>query len=415
MVREMKHTEIGDIPADWELQTFEETFSVLSNNTLSRDNLNTRGGAVMNIHYGDILTKFSEVLDCSEEEIPFVNDIALLTASTRLLKDGDIVIADTAEDETVGKVTEVQNLGDGKIVAGLHTIPCRVKKGNFAPGWLGYYMNSHMYHDQIIPFITGIKVSSISKNAIAETMIVVPPLEEQQAIVGAMRDIDTLLKTNIKQVNKKISVKNGLCQQLLTGISRLPEYKDSKWVCKKIGDLGVLNKNGINPLQHENELFWEYSMPAYDENMEPYRVSGRSMNSMRFSIMAPVLLFNKLNVRQKRVWFVEKCDEQSICSTEFLPFVSNKVDLYFLREVLLTDKVTYDFENMSTGTSNSQKRISPDAFLDYEIMIPVKKEEQEEIAAILRDVNDEIKATFKNIDKYTKIKHGMISLFLYSC
>lgn len=128
MVRETKHTEIGDIPADWEIQTFEETFRILSNNTLSRENFNNRGGAVRNIHYGDILTQFTEVLDCSENEIPYVNDLSLLTASTQLLQDGDIVIADTAEDETVGKVTEVQGIGKDKLVAGLHTIPCRVKK-----------------------------------------------------------------------------------------------------------------------------------------------------------------------------------------------------------------------------------------------------------------------------------------------
>ena len=134
MVRKLKHTEIGDIPVDWELQTFDETFRVISNNTLSRENLNNRGGAVRNIHYGDILTKFPEVLDCSEDEIPFVNDLSLLSSSTQLLQDGDIVVADTAEDETVGKVIEVQNLGDSKLVAGLHTIPCRVKKGDFAPG-----------------------------------------------------------------------------------------------------------------------------------------------------------------------------------------------------------------------------------------------------------------------------------------
>ena len=133
MVRKLKHTDIGDIPVDWELQTFDETFRVLSNNTLSRENLNNRGGAVRNIHYGDILTKFPEVLNC-KEEIPYVNELSLLSSSTQLLQDGDIVIADTAEDETVGKVTEVQNLGDSKLVAGLHTIPCRVKKGDFAPG-----------------------------------------------------------------------------------------------------------------------------------------------------------------------------------------------------------------------------------------------------------------------------------------
>lgn len=414
MVRELKHTEMGDIPVDWEIQTFEETFKILSNNTLSRENLNNRGGAVRNIHYGDVLTQFSEVLQCDEEEIPYINDLSHLSSSTQLLQDGDLIIADTAEDETVGKATEVQGLGDGKLVAGLHTIPCRVKKGDFAPGWLGYYMNSHMYHDQIIPFITGIKVSSISKSAIAETLIVVPPLHEQERIVQALKDIDTLLFASKELAAKKESIKHGLCQQLLTGVYRLPKYGQSDWIKVRIGDVGRLYKNSIDPQQYSSELFWEYSMPAYDDSMEPHRMAGKSMNSMRFSIVAPILLFNKLNVRQRRVWLVEECEKNSICSTEFLPYVSDKMDLYFLKELLLTDKITYDFENMSTGTSNSQKRISPESFLDYEVKIPKDKKEQEEIALILRDINSEIKATYDEINKYTKLKQGMVSHFLDS-
>lgn len=197
MVRKLRHTEIGDIPVDWELQTFDETFRVLSNNTLSRENLNNRSGAVKNIHYGDILTKFPEVLDCNEEEIPYVNDLSLLSSSTQLLQDGDIVIADTAEDETVGKVTEVQNLGDSKLVAGLHTIPCRVKKGDFAPGWLGYYMNSNLFHNQILPYITGIKVSSISKGAISETLILIPPFDEQEKILQSLNEVQLLMTANV--------------------------------------------------------------------------------------------------------------------------------------------------------------------------------------------------------------------------
>lgn len=214
MVRELKHTEIGDIPVDWELQTFDETFRVISNNTLSRENLNNRGGAVRNIHYGDILTKFPEVLDCNEEEIPYVNELSLLSSSTQLLQDGDIVVADTAEDETVGKVIEVQNLGDSKLVAGLHTIPCRVKKGEFAPGWLGYYMNSDLFHNQILPYITGIKVSSISKGAISETLILVPPFDEQEKIVQSLNKIQLLMTAETKVVNKIKLVKNGCLSKM---------------------------------------------------------------------------------------------------------------------------------------------------------------------------------------------------------
>ena len=206
--------EIGDIPVDWKLQTFDETFRVISNNTLSRENLNNRGGAVRNIHYGDILTKFPEVLDCNEEEIPYVNELSLLSSSTQLLQDGDIVVADTAEDETVGKVIEVQNLGDSKLVAGLHTIPCRVKKGDFAPGWLGYYMNSDLFHNQILPYITGIKVSSISKGAISKTLILVPPFDEQEKIVQSLNKIQLLMTAETKVVNKIKLVKNGCLSKM---------------------------------------------------------------------------------------------------------------------------------------------------------------------------------------------------------
>lgn len=250
MVRELKHTEIGDIPVDWELQTFDETFRVISNNTLSRENLNDRGGAVRNIHYGDILTKFPEVLDCSEDEIPFVNDLSLLSSSTQLLQDGDIVVADTAEDETVGKVIEVQNLGDSKLVAGLHTIPCRVKKGDFAPGWLGYYMNSDLFHNQILPYITGIKVSSISKGAISETLILVPPFDEQEKIVQSLNKIQLLMTAETKVVNKIKLVKNGCLSKMFPQKDdtvpemRLPGFTEA-WEQRKLGELGSL-KNGMN-------------------------------------------------------------------------------------------------------------------------------------------------------------------------
>ena len=242
MVRELKHTEIGDIPVDWELQTFDETFRVISNNTLSRENLNNRGGAVRNIHYGDILTKFPEVLDCNEEEIPYVNELSLLSSSTQLLQDGDIVVADTAEDETVGKVIEVQNLGDSKLVAGLHTIPCRVKKGEFAPGWLGYYMNSDLFHNQILPYITGIKVSSISKGAISETLILVPPFDEQKKIVQSLNKIQLLMTAETKVVNKIKLVKKGCLSKMFPQKGdtvpemRLPGFTEA-WEQRKLIDL----------------------------------------------------------------------------------------------------------------------------------------------------------------------------------
>lgn len=270
MVKELKHTEIGDIPVDWELQTFDETFRVISNNTLSRENLNNRGGAVRNIHYGDILTKFPEVLDCNEEEIPYVNELSLLSSSTQLLQDGDIVVADTAEDETVGKVIEVQNLGDSKLVAGLHTIPCRVKKGDFAPGWLGYYMNSDLFHNQILPYITGIKVSSISKGAISETLILVPPFDEQEKIVQSLNKIQLLMTSETKVVNKIKLVKNGCLSKMFPQKDdtvpemRLPGFTEA-WEQRKFGELAEYKKGPFG-----SAITKDMFVPKNDESVKVY-------------------------------------------------------------------------------------------------------------------------------------------------
>ena len=145
-----KQTEIGVIPEDWDLILFEDCFSVLSNNTLSRAELNYNGGELQNIHYGDILVKFSAVTDCGAERLPYVNAELVKKVSKGFLRDGDIVIADTAEDNTVGKATEVVADNGNKVLSGLHTIPCRAKDDKmFVPMWLGYFINHNTYHNQL--------------------------------------------------------------------------------------------------------------------------------------------------------------------------------------------------------------------------------------------------------------------------
>ena len=132
----MKKTKVGFIPEEWGVQSFSDTFRILNNNTYSRAELNYISGQFKNIHYGDVLILFPEVLDCTRGDVPYINDSARLSGTAQPLQDGDVVMADTAEDETVGKVTELTNTTQKSVMAGLHTIPCRVKAGEFAPKWL---------------------------------------------------------------------------------------------------------------------------------------------------------------------------------------------------------------------------------------------------------------------------------------
>ena len=156
----------------------------LQNNTLSRADLSNNTGVAKNVHYGDVLIKFGEVLDISKEQLPMITDEKVLPKyKASFLQNGDVVVADTAEDTTVGKCSEIAGLNDEVVISGLHTIPYRpVEK--FATGYLGYYLNSDSYHNQLIPLMQGIKVTSISKSAMQDTNIIYPNSKEEQAKIG---------------------------------------------------------------------------------------------------------------------------------------------------------------------------------------------------------------------------------------
>ena len=209
----------AEFAEQWEQKTFDETFLILSNNTLSRAELNYENGNYKNIHYGDVLIKFSTFIDVSSPDVPYINDEnSSSKLDNILLQDGDIIIADTAEDFTVGKATEVENIDGIKVVSGLHTIPCRPKI-KFSPRYIGYYVNSPAYHNQLIPFIQGVKVSSISKTLIKKTFVSFPSLSEQTKIADFLSCLDKKIETQNKIISKYETLIKGISNILIHSFS----------------------------------------------------------------------------------------------------------------------------------------------------------------------------------------------------
>ena len=138
---------------NWRSKRFDKTFSMLCNNTLSRAALSYEKGSTKNVHYGDVLIKFGEYTDVTREDIPYISDDKIADKYiTSRLQDGDIVFADTAEDATAGKCTELFNVQQQPIISGLHTIPCR-PLFPFSTSYLGYFLNSSAYHNQLLPLM----------------------------------------------------------------------------------------------------------------------------------------------------------------------------------------------------------------------------------------------------------------------
>ena len=63
---------------DWEQRKLSEVLISLQNNTLSRVNLMSETGVAKNVHYGDVLIKFGDILDVSKEKLPMISDESIL-------------------------------------------------------------------------------------------------------------------------------------------------------------------------------------------------------------------------------------------------------------------------------------------------------------------------------------------------
>ena len=206
----------------WEQRKFDEVFDcTVPNNTLSRAELSYDEGTVLNVHYGDVLIKYGSVLDVQKDDIPRIPHRCREDFNEALLQDGDVIIADTAEDETTGKACEIGNLQGSAIVSGLHTMVCR-PRNRMALGYLGYYLNSNAYHHQLLPLMQGIKVLSLSRSNIQKTSVSYPiAVKEQQLIAYYFSQLDNLITLHQRKLEKIQKIKQGMMQQLLTGKIRL--------------------------------------------------------------------------------------------------------------------------------------------------------------------------------------------------
>ena len=235
----------------WEQREFGEMFDcTIPNNTLSRAELSYEDGSVLNIHYGDVLIKYGAIVDIQNDNIPRIPGRSRDDFKGALLQEGDIVIADTAEDETTGKACEIGNLQGFDVVSGLHTMVCRPRLP-MALGYLGYYLNADAYHHQLLPLMQGIKVLSLSRSNVQKTMVCYPStVEEQERIAAYFTHLDHLITLHQRKYSRLCNIKKSMLEKMFPkeGAS-VPEIRfagfTDAWEQRKLSELIVEYKETV--------------------------------------------------------------------------------------------------------------------------------------------------------------------------
>jgi len=230
-----KQTEVGVIPADWDVRGLGELGSVV------------RGGSprpagdprYFNGDYIPWLT-VAALTNVPEHQLFISETVGFLTEEgskhSRTLTDGTLIIANSGATLGVAKILSVTCCANDGIAA-ITDLRSGCKK------FLCHFINSKTkkLREDIA---TGNGQPNLNTGLIRGIVVPFPSLSEQAAIAEALSDFDALLSSLDALIAKKRDIKQAAMQQLLTGKTRLPGFK-GEWVVTRLGDHATLIRNGV--------------------------------------------------------------------------------------------------------------------------------------------------------------------------
>lgn len=281
-------------------------------------------------------------------------------------------------------------------------------------------------------------VSRLYNANLKSTSFIAPKsLAEQQRIAKALSDVDALISTTEKLIQKKKNIKQGAMQNLLTGKKRLPgfgsqtkppTYKQTElgpipedWEVKTLGELGSF-KNGISKPSEDFgfgspfvNLMDIFGITKISETNHLGLINSNIIEQNTYSLKEGDVLFVRSSVKPEGVGLttvIKKDLDKTVYSGFILRF----------REIgneLTTDFKEYVFYNkgfrdslISSSTVSANTNINQPALKKLIIVYPSSKEEQTAIANVLSSMDKEIETLNTKLEKYRNLKTAMMQQLL---
>lgn len=256
---------------------------------------------------------------------------------------------------------------------------------------------------------TGTKMPRAEWKTVSETKIPIPTKAEQTAIATALSDADALISSLSTLIAKKRMIKQGAMQQLL-------QPKEG-WEVKILGEASEIARGGSpRPIEEyltnqTDGINWikigdvgkgaKY-IKTTDEKIKPEGIS-RS----RYVKEGDFLLSNSMSFGRPYILKTNGCIHDGWL---VIQNYQDNFDSDFLYYVLGSEFVLNQYKAMASGSSvlNLNKEIVKRVYINC----PKNKEEQTRIATILSDMDAEIAALEAKLEKYKKVKLGMMQNLL---
>ena len=406
-----KQTELGDIPNDWIVTTFENVLDGFSSGmTPYRGNPEYYTGNIKWITSGEL--NYNVIFDTIEK----ITDEAVKKTSLKILPIGTFLMAITGLEAAGTR-------GSCGIVG---------VKATTNQSCMALYPTTKLSTDYLYQFYVkygnylafnycqGTKQQSYTAKIVKQLPIILPSSpEEQKAIAKALSDVDALIASLEQLITKKQLIKQGAMQELLTGKRRLPGFEVKKgykqteigeipedWEIKSIGSIATVvgggtpstsvsnywngDINWFTPTEIGRDKYVSYSKRKLSED-------GLQSSSSQLLPVGTILLTSRAGIGSLAILTLEACTNQGFQSLIANENINNEYVYYLmgtLKNVLLAN-----------ASGSTFLEITPTKVKSINIALP-SKQEQEAIATILSDMDTELEALETKLEKTKQIKEG---------
>lgn len=251
------------------------------------------------------------------------------------------------------------------------------------------------YFKMTCPFVfesTGVPQLTVPQ--IKNVEFPLPNIKEQNQIAQALSDMDSLIWSLEKLIKKKKAIKQGTMQELLTGKKRLNGF-EGEWKSYKLDEL----------LNYEQPTKYIVHSTEYTDQGTPVLTAGKSLilgytnESDGIYDNLPVIIFDDFVTSSKFVNYKFKVK-------------SSAMKMLTLRDLKMDLRLIYELMQMIDFMPSDHQRHWISQYSQFKIKLPKTFEEQNAIASILSDMDNEIEKLEEKIEKCIKIKQGMMQELL---
>lgn len=326
-------------------------------------------------------------------DLAHIDEATHATFPASEIRTGDILLNITGA--SIGRsVVATPDLDGGNV--NQHVCEIRLRRGVMDPHYLHAVLNSRIGQDQIAAFQAGGNRQGLNFQQVGSIEVPAIELTQQQEIGRARKDLDQLIVALEHLIAKKMAIKNGVMQQLLTGNTRLAGFTE-QWVDVRLGEIARI-KTGSRNNQDKESLgrypFFVRSatverINSYSYDCEAILVPGEGGIGSIFHYVR-----GKFEVHQ-RVYRISEFDSRS----------SGRFVYYYMRQFF----GPHAMENSVKATVDSLRLPT---FNGFRLHLPRHIEEQKAIAGVLDDVENEVGALDERLAKAQAIKLGMMQQLL---